>query len=286
MNSTDFKQALNRRRDQSRKQAATVKHQAIIEKLYADKIEEIHREAKINSEKRLEELERKREIELQIKIAQETQDEQDREDEEKRKIEEANREANRWKPRSDSDKFAMDILKVWENDTTLEKERFYHAAFVLVWFVHPKFGICVSGGIERWGKDKNKMKPFGGRRDQDKKEVRSDTAARELREETAGLLNIPADTINGLPCVFILKTNPCFLLEMRIDHNEFRRRLQDQQDPHCQEMKAVVHIPFKEFYDLNLRDIPMNGVKVNDISGRKTTVSSFFLHSLRGFKLI
>ena len=257
---------LNRERERAKRESATARHLAIINNLYSPQMETICKQAKICSIKKQEE----------------------KEMEEQRKLEEQNRkkeeEESRWKPCTKSDKFIYDIIQEWGKDREPEKERFYHAAFVLVWFIHPKFGICLSGGIERWGKDKNKMKPFGGRKDNESS--RSVTAARELREETAGIVDIAANLINELPCVFILKTNPCYLLENRINHNEFRRRLQDQKDPHCQEMKAVVHIPFKEFYELDFDEIPGNGVHVNDISGRKTHVSSFFLHTLRGFKLI
>lgn len=266
---------LNRRREREQKLEATARHYSIIQKLYKPEIEEIRKQGIQDAIKNQEALERKNEIAEQQRKAEEIAEQQRKAEEEAK-----------WKPYTEADKFAYTVIQKWEENDIFEKDRFYHAAFVLIWYVHPKYGICLSGGIERWGKDRNKLKPFGGRRDQDKKENRSMTASRELREETAGIINIQPDTINNLACVFVLKTNPCYLLEQRIDHNEFRRRLQEQHDPHYQEMKAIVHIPFKEFYELNINDIPGNGVIVNDISGRKTYVSAFFLHALRGFKLI
>jgi hypothetical protein len=261
---------LVRRQEKFNREAPIAQHVIIIQKLYGDKLIEIKKNVqKTIKKKHLHEMVMKEQRQIILV--------------EKQKIEDA-----KWKPQTASDKYIFPIVEKWNTSFKAEKEKFYHAAFVLTWFVHPKFGICFTGGIERWGKDRNKMKPFGGRREHEKNETREITATRELFEETAGLIEIPPKDINKLPCVFILKTNPCYLLENRIDHNEFRRRLQNQTDKHCQEMKAVVHVSYEEFYDLNLseNDIPGNGIRVNDISGRSTHVSAFFLHALRGFGFV
>jgi len=194
-------------------------------------------------------------------------------------------EENRWQPCTTADKYIWPRLNDWNLNFKSEKEKFYHAAFVVTWFIHPKHGICFTGGIERWGKDKGKLKPFGGRRE--KKENRRETAARELREETAGLVQLEPADVGELPHVFIMRTNPCYLYETKVDHFQFRKLVREQKDSHCQEMKAIVHIPFREFHKLNLqKGIPGKGIRMPDVTGRKTHVSAFFLHSLRGFGFI
>jgi hypothetical protein len=200
--------------------------------------------------------------------------------EEERRLEEE----RKWHPKAESDKFAYQLIQEWGSDFEKEKERFFHASFVLTWFIHKKFGICFTGGIERWGKDRGRLKPFGGRREES--ELREQTASRELYEETIGLVNISPDIISTLPHVFIMKTNPCYLFNVEVNHYEFRDRLKNEKNPSSLEMKAVVHVPFKQFYNLKLDQIPSKGVKVEDISGRLTEISPFFLHALRGFGFI
>jgi hypothetical protein len=275
---------LVRRQEKFNREAPIARHATIIQKQYEDKLIEIKKDAqKSIKKKHLHEIVMEEQRQTILVENQKIADSIAEEKEKLQKIEDA-----KWKPRTSADKYIFPLIEKWNTGFKPEKEKFYHAAFVLTWFVHPKFGICFTGGIERWGKDKNKMKPFGGRREQDKNETRQITATRELYEETAGLIDIKSKDFDKLPCVFVLKTNPCYLLENRIDHNEFRRRLQTQTDVHCQEMKAVVHVSYEEFYNLNLseNDIPGNGIRVNDISGRSTHVSAFFLHALRGFGFV
>lgn len=259
-------------------------HMSIIKATTEPKLKELHQvaKAKIDNNLKMAEL---RENEENIAKAQEAIKNEE-ETERKKYIE-----AHRWKPKTESDKFADQLIHEWITDFEMEKEKFFHASFVLTWFIHRKFGVCFTGGIERWGKDRDKLKPFGGRResidtDVNIKETREETASRELREETIGLVNIQPNDLGKLPHVFILKTNPCFLYNVEVNHYDFRERLRNEKNPSSLEMKAVVHIPFQQFYNLKLDQIPGKGIRVEDISGRTTDISAFYLHALRGFGFI
>lgn len=232
--------------------------------------------SKMSRDTELKELQlREAEISRQLDLERKLEEQRIRDEEEER----------RWKPKTESDTFAYKLIQEWASDFEKENERFFHASFVLTWFIHRKFGICFTGGIERWGKDRGKLKPFGGRRENT--ETRVETASRELREETIGLVNVSPAELSKLPHVFIMKTNPCYIHNVEVNHHEFRDRLKNEKNPNSLEMKAVVHIPFKQFYNLRFTgQIPNKGVRVEDISGRTTDISAIFLHALRGFGFI
>lgn len=271
-------------------------HIGCLKNLTDEKISKINNEVASKTKREKDIMEMRQQEEERVR--QETEERKQEEDRKKEEDAERERylESRRWKPRTESDKFAYQLIQEWNGDFEKETEKFFHASFVLTWFIHRKFGICFTGGIERWGKDRGKLKPFGGRREdltgaaktqsKDGKETREETASRELREETIGLVDIKPAELTELPHVFILKTNPCYLYNVEVNHHDFRDRLKNEKNPNSLEMKAVVHIPFQQFYSMKFDQIPGKGVRVDDISGRSTEISAFFLHALRGFGFI